>query len=252
MLRPLHELSRTSPPCLLCNYVLRWGSPRCSLSLFSEWRAEKRKMECGGIKGDALRVPGVEGAERVGVLLRMMGILLPGLLQRRRGLRGICLKVKGSHHSEYSFSVKRIFLFFFFPRLNPESTFAISVCITNELYLLMVTAVQAVDFMYVVADKFHVEINVHMDKKYEAHSIQMVVRLCEDLCLHTFYLSVRADVCMDVHTSACLLHRCVSPRLYQVHFFWRRTSWRGVCSTTSQLTVTQPTCLDAAEHTLPI
>lgn len=45
MLQPFHKLSRMSPPCLLRNYILHWGSPGCSLSLLCENGEEKGTRE---------------------------------------------------------------------------------------------------------------------------------------------------------------------------------------------------------------
>lgn len=41
--QPLREPSVTSPPCLLRNYLLFWGSPRCGLLLVSEHRGGNKK-----------------------------------------------------------------------------------------------------------------------------------------------------------------------------------------------------------------
>ena len=123
MLQPFHKLSRMSPPIPLCNYILHWGSPRCNPPLISQngegkKAPEKRKVVCRQIKEDVLWVHGMEGLWRVGVTLRMMGVLVPRLLQRSRGLRGICLKVKRSYPFWWSSTEKG----FFFLQLEVEET----------------------------------------------------------------------------------------------------------------------------------
>lgn len=127
MLQPLHKLSRMSPPCLLCNYILHWGSPRCSPSLVSENGEEKGTREKkNGVqlnKGRCSVTAWCGGVLRVGVLLRMMGILLPGLLQRRRGLRGICLKSFTRNDETFIRSEKVFFLFFYFKQKASTNVF---------------------------------------------------------------------------------------------------------------------------------
>lgn len=90
--RPLREPSVTSPPCLLRNYLLFWGSPRCGLLLVSEHRGGNQKG--AGEKEIGVRLKKERSGLGVGDLPSMMGILLPSLLQRKRGLREICRKVK--------------------------------------------------------------------------------------------------------------------------------------------------------------
>lgn len=55
MPQPLGAPSTASPPCLLRNYILLWGSPRYGLLLVSEHGGEKtlvkRKLVCTCIKG---------------------------------------------------------------------------------------------------------------------------------------------------------------------------------------------------------
>lgn len=100
MLQPLGEPSTTSPPCLLLrNYILLRGSPRCGLLPVSElWEGKKKKSVGEKEIGVCLKKGRyTECRMRVGVLLSTMGILLPSLLQRERGLRGICQKVERPH-----------------------------------------------------------------------------------------------------------------------------------------------------------
>lgn len=130
MLQPFHKLSRMSPPILLCNYILHWGSPRCNPPLISQngegkKAPEKRKVVCGQIKEDVLWVHGMEGLWRVGVTLRMMGVLLPRLLWRSRGLRGICLKVKRPYPFWWSSTEKGIF--FITARSKGDMCFSVNV-----------------------------------------------------------------------------------------------------------------------------
>lgn len=90
--QPLCQPSVTSPPCLLRNYLLFRGSPRCGLLLLSEHRGGNKKG--AGEREISVHLKEERSGLRVGDLPSMMGILLPSLLQRKRGLREICRKVK--------------------------------------------------------------------------------------------------------------------------------------------------------------
>lgn len=91
--QPLCEPSVTSPPCLFRNYLLFWGEPtlRPVAGLWAQGREQKKGA---GEKEISVHLKKERSGLRVGDLPSMMGILLPSLLQRKRGLRGICRKVK--------------------------------------------------------------------------------------------------------------------------------------------------------------